>query len=204
MRIKIAVITLFTVLFSVLTWAASSPLTMLQNTSDQMLAALQQNKASLKSDPQVVYGIINRILLPHMDIEGMSRSVLGRDAWAQATPAQRQQFTQQFTTLLIHTYSSAFAQYNNQTVKFFPIRGDVSGQSRVQVNSSIVRPDGPAIAVNYRLILLGGEWKVYDFSVEGVSMLQSFSSQFAQQLSQGGIAGVIQQLTRHNANSTSR
>jgi phospholipid transport system substrate-binding protein len=130
----------------------------------------------------------------------MARSVLGRQAWMSATPNQRAQFTQEFTTLLVHTYSSALANYKDEAVQFQPMRGDASG-SRAQVNSIILRKSGPSISVNYRLILLNSQWKVYDFSVDGISMLQSFRSQFADELSQGNLDTVIQHLQQHNMQS---
>ena len=178
--------------------ATPAPITMLQNTSDQVIAALKQNKASLKNDPGVVYQIVDKILVPHVDLNGMSRSVLGRDVWNNATAAQKQQFNQQFKDLLIHTYASAFANYSNQTVQFMPIRGGLGNQTRIQVSSQILQQGGPAIPVSYRLVKEGNDWKVYDFSVEGISMLESFRSQFASELSQGNLDELINKLTVHN------
>jgi len=181
-----------------LAWAGPSPLDTVQNTANQALAALKSNQASLKTNPKVVYSIINRILLPHVDITGMARSALGRDAWMKATATQRNQFTQEFTTLLVRTYSSALASYTDQQVKFLPPREDFSGQTRAQIDSLILQPNGPSIQVNYRLILEGQQWKVYDFSVDGVSLLESFRSQFASELSQGNLDALIQRLSQHN------
>ena len=168
---------------------AQSPVDMLKQTSDQMLAALKQNKASLKNNPGIIYGLVNRILLPHVDLESMSRSVIGRTYWDQATPQQKEEFKKLFTRQVVQTYSDALASYENEQVKFQPLR-DTSG-NRVQVHSSIVRPNGQVIAVNYRLINSGGDWKVYDFSVEGISIVQSYRAQFADDLSQGGLAGLL-------------
>jgi len=179
-----------------------APVIMLQNTSDQVLAALKQNKVSLKQDRHVVYQIVDKILVPHVDLAGMSRSVLGREAWDSATSAQKQRFSSEFKDLLIRTYASAFSKYSNQTVKIFPIRGGLSAdQSRVQVSSQIVQQDGPPIAVNYRLIKQNNDWKVYDFSVEGISMLESFRSQFAAELNQGNLDALIDKLAQHNERS---
>lgn len=186
-------------LVSCVALAAESPLPMLQNTSDQLLSALQQNKATLKSNPQVVYNLVHQILLPHIDLQGMARSVLGRNVWQNATPQQQEQFTYQFTELLVHTYSSALAAYQDQTVKFFPLRGNQGGQTHIQVNSQILQNGGPPITVNYRLVLQGDEWKVFDFSVDGVSMLESFRSQFATELSNGNLDALIKKLANHNA-----
>jgi phospholipid transport system substrate-binding protein len=185
-------------MFCLTVFAQTSPLPMLQNTSDQMLAALQKNEAVLKTKPAVVYGIINRVLLPHFDMVGMARAALGRDAWQNATPAQQKQFTQQFITLLTRTYAAAFAQYTAEKVQFLEPRGGVTG-SNTQIDSQITRPNGQQITVTYRLALQGQQWKIYDFSVDGISMIESFRSQFAAQMSQGNLDSLVQQLAQHNA-----
>lgn len=182
-------------------WAISSPLELLQNTSNQLISALQRNQATLKTKPQIVYGIVNQILLPHVDVMSMSSRALGRDAWLRATPNQRQAFAQQFVTLLIRTYSSALAQYTNEKVNFLPIRGDYYNLSRVQVNSVIVRESGPSINLSYRLMQEDGQWMLYDFSVDGVSIIESFRSQFVEELQQSGIEGLIAKLAQHNNQS---
>jgi len=193
------------IIFVLLTWlvswtalADSSPVAMLQTTSDQLLSALKANKASLKRSPQVVYDIIDKILVPRVDLEGMARTVVGRPVWTSASSTQRQAFTEQFKELLIHTYSSALSSYNNQTVQFLPIRGDINGKDRVQVNSQILQPNGPTISVSYRLVKQSNDWKVFDFSVDGISMLESFRSQFAAELNQGNIDTLINKLAQHN------
>lgn len=191
---------IFLSLLCVKSWAQTlpAPVAMLQNTSDQLIAALKHNKASLKKNPNVVYQIVDKILVPHVDLIGMSRSVLGRQAWTNATPDQKQRFMQEFKNLLIHTYSSALQNYNNQTVRFLPIRGGFNDQTRVQVNSEILQQNGPPISVSYRLIKQNNDWKVYDFSVDGVSMLESFRSQFATDLNHGDLNYLIDKLARHN------
>ena len=196
---KKVIFALFGLLICTMAWAVSSPVAILQNTSNQLISALQRNQATLKTKPQVVYGIVNQILLPHVDVMSMSSKALGREAWLRATPAQRQAFAQQFVTLLIRTYSSALAQYTNERVNFLPLRGDYNSQSRVQVNSVIVRESGPSINLSYRMMRVGGQWMLYDFSVDGVSIIESFRSQFVQVFQQRGIDGLINELAQHNA-----
>lgn len=196
---KKVIFALFGLLICTMAWAVSSPVDILQNTSNQLISALQRNQATLKTKPQVVYGIVNQILLPHVDVMSMSSKALGREAWLRATPTQRQAFAQQFVTLLIRTYSSALAQYTNERVNFLPLRGDYNSQSRVQVNSVIVRESGPSINLSYRMMRAGGQWMLYDFSVDGVSIIESFRSQFVEVLQQRGIDGLISELAQHNA-----
>lgn len=186
-------------LISMVAWAMSSPVDMLQSTTDQMISALQANKATIKSNPNFVYGLARKILLPHIDAPTMARLALGPTGWSQATPTQQQQFVQEFTTLMIRTYSSALASYNDQKIQYAPMRGDYSTKKQVQVNSKIIQSGGgPAIPVVYRLVLRNNQWLVYDFSVDGISMVQSFRSQFTQQLQKNGMEGLLATINAHN------
>ena len=115
--------------------------------------------------------------------------------WNSATPSQRAAFQKQFTTLLIRTYASALTSFKDQTVKFYPVRG---GGQTVQVSSDIISPNNSPIHVTYRLIHESGGWRLYDMSVEGVSLIESFRSQFADILSHGNIDQLISKMSGHN------
>jgi len=178
--------------------AASDPVVMLQKTSNQMISALQQNKTTIKTNPKLVESLARQIILPHVDVSAMSQLALGRNAWQQASASQRQAFMSQFTTMMIRTYSSALAAYTDQSVQFLPVRGGTDNLTRVQVNSQIIQPGGPSIPVSYRLLNRGNDWKVYDFSVDGISLVQSFRTQFANQVNQGGMNGLLATMSQHN------
>jgi phospholipid transport system substrate-binding protein len=199
--VKKVILAFIGLLMCTMVWAISSPVDLLQNTSNQLISALQRNQATLKTKPQIVYGIVNQILLPHVDVMSMSSKALGREAWLRATPTQKQAFAQQFVTLLIRTYSSALAQYSNERVNFSPMRGDYNNQCRVQVNSVIIRESSPPINLSYRLMRVEGQWMLYDFSVDGVSIIESFRSQFVAELQRSGIDGLITKLAQHNNQS---
>ncbi|KTC82068.1 MlaC/ttg2D family ABC transporter substrate-binding protein [Legionella cincinnatiensis] len=170
--------------------AQNSPIPMLEETANNIIATLKENKSSLKSNPNIIYQAVETHLLPIVDVVGMSRSVLGRQAWTKATSAQRVQFSKAFTRLVIRTYSSPLAQYADESVQFLPLRGSLNSRF-IRVNSIIVRPEGQNIPLSYSLVAKNGQWKIYDISVEGVSLLQSFRSQFAQALQNSSIDDVI-------------
>lgn len=170
------------------------PLAMLKQTSSQMLNALKENKATMQHNPEVIYRIVNTILLPHVDLESMGRSVIGRTYWNEATPAQRDEFKRLFTRQVTQTYSTALQNYQNEKVVFYPIRDYTTNSQRIQVQSAIIRSNGQNIPVSYRLINQGGSWKVYDFAVEGVSIVQSYSAQFSNDLQAGGLAGLLDKM----------
>lgn len=184
---------LFFSLFSSIALAAQSPLDMLQQTSDEMLNTLQHTS---NRNTQTLYNIVSRILVPRVDLDTMSRLVVGR-YWDEASPQQRAQFKAQFTRFVTRTYSSALAAYSDEKIKFYPIRGGVNG-NHIQVNSDILQGNGQIIPVNYQLVLRGGQWKIYDFTVAGVSMVQNYHSQFADVLAREGFDGLLQRLGSHN------
>lgn len=180
------------------TIAQEAPDALLQRVTQEMISALRSNDKDLHEHPTHIYKIIDQILVPHIDWTTMSRWVIGRPAWEKATEAQRNNFSKEFKDLLIRTYASTLRAYNNQTIEYLPIRGGTQGKNRVQVASLIRESGREPIKVTYRLTNHTGKWLVYDISIEGVSLLKGFQSQFAQELQQKGIDAVIQRLHQHN------
>ena len=178
--------------------AVSSPLDMLQTTSQQMISELKTNQSTIKSDPKRVYSIVNKVLIPHVDREEMARAVVGRVAWNAATPADQQEFIKQFTHMLVNTYAAALASYTDQKVVFSPIRGGWENQQQLEVQSQIIQSGGPAIPVSYHLALENQQWMVTDFSVDNVSIISNFRAQFASDLQQMGLKGLNTKLAAHN------
>lgn len=195
--LKIAIIAIGMALVQA-TWAQSSPLPMLENSANQIINTLKKNQNSLKSNHRIVYQAIEQYLLPNVDVNGMSRSVLGRQAWNKATPAEKQEFTREFTQLVIRTYASPLAEYSGETVSFLPVTGSVDGHF-IRVNSIIARSNGQRIPLSYNLVAKNGQWKIYDLSVEGVSLLQSFRSQFGQVLQNASMHDLIVQMRQQKA-----
>lgn len=179
-----------------LSLAQSSPIPMLETTANQIISVLKENKNRLKSNPNIIYKAVEANLLPIVDVKGMSRSVLGRQAWSKASEAERAQFSNAFTKLVIRTYSSPLAEYSDEIIQFLPLRGSLNSKF-IRVNSVIVRSAGQNIPLSYSLVAKDGRWKIYDISVEGVSLLQSFRSQFAQALQHSSIAEVIKEMEKN-------
>jgi phospholipid transport system substrate-binding protein len=195
MKIIRTILLVVGVLLSPIISAQNSPVPMLEQTANSIIAALKENKASLKSNPDIIYQAVESHLLPIVDVAGMSRSVLGRQAWNKATATQKEQFSKAFTRLVIRTYSSPLAQYSDESVQFLPIRGSLNSRF-LRVNSIIVRAEGQNISLSYSLVNKNGLWKIYDLSVEGVSLLQSFRSQFAAALQNSSMDDVIKEMEK--------
>lgn len=195
------------VLILCLTWftsiaqaqSQSDPVGLLRYIANNMIAGLKANKATLKSQPQVVYKLAYKYVVPYADLTEMSRRVVPPKVWNNATSAQRMQFQNEFTRILIRTYASGLAAYQDQVVQFYPIRGGYAGKRTVEVNSEIQGGQGQSIRVTYRLLRNGSVWRLYDMSVEGVSMLDSFREQFADILGQGNMEQLLNRLSGHNS-----
>lgn len=199
---KISRITAFLCCFFIGTVFAATPnpMVMLQTISNKMVQSLRQNRPQLKSNPKLVYRLVNSIIVPHADVAGMSRAVLGRNAWNSASASQQRAFQSAFKDVVINTYESALNAYTNETIKFNPLRESYEGKTQLQVQSYVIRQDGPPVSLNYRVVLKGGRWLLFDLNVEGVSMLQSFKAQFASQLSRGmTVAQITNNLRKRSA-----
>lgn len=178
--------------------AKEAPDLLLKRVTNEMIDSLKHHDSELKKNPDLIYSIVNKIIVPYIDWSAMSGWVVGRNAWGQASDAQRKAFVEEFKMLLIHTYASTLRAYNNQIVDYLPIRGGFEGKNRVQVASLIKEPGRQPIRVTYRMADKGDTWKVYDISIEGVSLLKGFQSQFSTEIHQGGLDKITQRLHQHN------
>jgi phospholipid transport system substrate-binding protein len=191
----VALVTYFSCI-STIAGAGSDPVGLLQTIANSMVAGLKKNEATLKSKPDVVYKLAYTYVVPHADLDEMSKRVLPPQVWNSAAASQREEFKKQFTLTLIRTYASALSSYKDQSIKFYPVRGEYG--NLVQVNSDIVNPESGAIHVTYQLIRTNGSWHLLDMNVEGIGMLDSFRSQFSDILSQGNMQQLLDKLSAHN------
>ncbi|MCX7120389.1 MAG: ABC transporter substrate-binding protein [Gammaproteobacteria bacterium] len=173
-----------------------SPSTQLQTVANNMISQLENNKSHLNNF-SVIRKIVNQTLIPHVDVDRMSAAVVGR-YWRTATPAQQAQFEKEFSYLVTTTYSSALSSYNGDIVRFQPLRGSYATQQTATVNSMIVRKSGQRIEISYDVVRHGNDWMVYDFSIEHISMVQSYRSQFQDVLAQGGMKALLTRMQTHN------
>lgn len=179
--------------------ANNSPLPMLEHSAKQVLTKLSENRAELKTNAstKLIHQAVQQYILPHVDAAGMSRSVLGAQAWKKASPQEREAFTKAFTQLVIRTYATPLTEYNDETIHFYPVKESLEKRF-VRVNSMVIRPHSKNIPLTYSLVSKNGDWKIYDLSVEGVSLLQSFRSQFADALRKSNIQEIIAQLNQQS------
>ena len=172
------------------------PQEVVQDTSARMIDALRKNSAALRQDSSRIYELVDQIVLPNFDFELMSRWVLGR-AWQQATPDQRRRFAEEFRTLLVRTYAKALLEYSDEDVRV-PPQPPASG-SETTVRTEVQPKTGRPIQINYSMHLGNAGWKVYDVTVDGVSLVTNYRSTFASQIRNSGLDAVIADLQQRNA-----
>ncbi len=191
---------LFATLFLTLALPAQAeigPDELVRTTSDKVLAVIKDNREQLKTDPKLVYRIVDELVLPHFDFEAMSKLVLGVN-WRRATPAQQATFTREFRTLLVRTYAKSLAEYDEQGIRYLPMRPEAD-PAEATVRTEIQPKAGPSIPVDYRLKKTGMDWKVFDVSIDAVSLVTNYRTTFAQDIQRIGMDGLIKQLQRRNA-----
>jgi phospholipid transport system substrate-binding protein len=177
---------------------------LITSTSDHLLKTLHAEGDALRNNPARLRTLADQNLVPHVDFEQVSQLVLGK-SWRTATPDQRSRFIREFQQFLVRFYTAALAEYTKgadiplDVVRFLPLRAN-SGDTRVTVASRVTQPGGTQpIPVDYRMSFSGGEWKVYDVTVDGVSLVSTYRNSFANEVRKGGMDGLIGRLAQKNA-----
>lgn len=177
--------------------AATTPADqVIRETSKEVTAELEANRAELEQNPKRLYQMVEEIVLPHFDFERMSRYVLGQH-WRDASPEQQQQFVSEFKTLLVRTYATALFEYTGQEIEYKPFRHE-EGDRQAVVQTVVQRADGPPIPIDYSLVQSDGEWKVYDVKIENLSLVTNYRAQYGRIVQSQGMSELIAQLSQKN------
>ncbi|MGH8615696.1 MAG: MlaC/ttg2D family ABC transporter substrate-binding protein [Gammaproteobacteria bacterium] len=166
---------------------------LVQSTADNVTERVRTEREVLRADRSRLYGLVNELVVPHFDFERIARWVLGKH-WPTANAQQRQRFTDEFKKLMVRTYATVLLEYVDQEIRYLPLNADPNAE-RITVRTEITAPGGGApLPVNYRLHARDNGWKVYDISVDGISLLSTYRSSFAADIQRLGLDGLITQL----------
>lgn len=169
---------------------------LVRSTADRVLAEVKANKPRLERDDSGIYDLVQRYVVPHFDFARMTQSAMGRN-WRSATEEQRTTLTREFQELLIRTYAVALLNYSGQQIEYLPLRASPSDDD-VLVQTKVADSGAPPIPIDYRLSRSVGAWKVYDVTIDGVSLVSNYRSMFAEQVQRHGVDGLIKQLSDRN------
>ena len=174
-----------------------------QSTPDGLIKTVVSDvMASVKSDPEIQKGSIPRIvdlvekkIVPFTDMRRTTEMAMGPN-WKKATTEQQAQLVFEFKNLLIRTYSGALSQLRDQTVQFKALRAAPDDQEVVV--KTVVLGRGDPVPLDYRLEKTANGWRVYDMNIMGVWLVEAYRNQFANQISQNGIDGLVKFLQERN------
>src|SRR5271156_3466383 len=171
---------------------ADDPMSVVKNTVDQALDVLRDKSTPLAQRQDK----LRQIVAASFDFTEMAKSALGYH-WKQLTPAQQQEFTQAFVAFIEDSYLSKINDYSGQQVSFLRVNQD--GAQYAQVNTDIVQPKGEPIHVNYRLLKEDGTWKIYDVTVDAISIIANYRNQFNRVMNSKGYGTLIADLKAKQA-----
>ena len=168
-----------------------------RTTTQEVIAILKQDKELKSGNLTKVYQLVEAKILPNFDFNRMTQLALGKH-WPRATAKQKQELVTQFRNLLVRTYSSSLTAFTNQTIEFKPLAMK-AGDTDVTVRSEIRQPGGQPIPIHYSMYKTAFGWKVYDVTIDGVSLVTNYRASFANTIRQQGIDGLIKTLAVQSA-----
>ncbi|HEY6898521.1 MAG TPA: ABC transporter substrate-binding protein [Rhodocyclaceae bacterium] len=174
----------------------TSPDTLVKNVTGEVLDILRKDKDIQNGNARKAAELVETKVLPHFNFQRMTAQAVGKD-WRQATPAQQKLLTEEFRTLLVRTYSNALTTYRNQTVDFKPTKV-AAADTDVTVRTEVRQPGAATVKIDYLLEKGSTGWKVYDVVIADVSLVVSYRDQFRQEVSNGGLDGLIKSLQTKN------
>lgn len=182
--------------------AETPPDVLAKNTTQEVLALIKQDKDIQSGSQKKLLDLVEAKVLPHFDFTHMTRLAVGKN-WRTATPVQQQALVKEFRTLLVRTYSNSLAAYKNQTIEFKPFKMQ-SGETDVTVKTQVIQPGGQPIPIDYSMEKQSDGWKVYDVTVDGVSLVVNYRGSFSTEVRQNGIDGLIKTLTEKNQSTAKK
>lgn len=165
-------------------------------TASAQLQAQMQDKSFTK-DFSKINQFVNQVIYPRVDFDRIAALVLGK-LWKTATVEQRNRFNKEFQILLVRTYSRAFVEFKEWSVRFLPLDMEPDA-TKVVVKTEVLQPGIQPIAIDYRMALHEGQWKAYDIMIEGVSLVTNYRTTFNSEIqTKGSLDAVIDSLAKRN------
>jgi phospholipid transport system substrate-binding protein len=173
------------------------PQELMQKVSQDLLHELDANRAAYTKDPTKLRALADKHLLPHFDVDYAARLVLGKH-WRTATDAQKKRFIDAFYQSLMRNYGDAIAEFTADRLTLLPFKGDLASGAAT-VRSEVKRSNGTPVPVNYTMRATPQGWKAWDITIEGISYVKNYRTDFGAEIEQKGIDAVILRLEAQNA-----
>lgn len=175
--------------------ADEAPDALIKRVSAEVLDSIKADQSLQAGEMNKVIALVDSRVMPNVNFVRMTAAAVGRN-WRQATPEQKNQLQAEFKTLLIRTYSGALSQVRDQTLSVKPLRASAS-DNEVVVRTEVLGRGEP-VQLDYRMEKTPTGWKIYDLNVLGVWLVETYRTQFAQEISAKGVDGLIASLVQRN------
>jgi phospholipid transport system substrate-binding protein len=173
----------------------TAPELAIEDASNKLKVKMQD--PGFTKDFKQINAFVEETIYPHVDFDRISALVLGKN-WKNAKDDEKKKFTKEFQTLLVRTYSRAFLEFKEWSIKFLPPTSD-DNANKIVVNTQVLQPGLKPITINYRMLNENGTWKAYDILIEGVSLVTNYRSSFKTEVDRtGSLASVIESLAKRN------
>jgi len=173
------------------------PEDLVRKVTEDVLASIKSDKALQAGDREKALALAEQKVLPHIDFAEATKLAVGK-AWATATPEQQQKLVNAFRSMLVRIYSNAIDAYRGQTMRVQPA-STRPGSTDVTVRNQYIRPGQTPIAVDYAMHKTPEGWKIYDITVEGMSLVLTYRAEFDQVTRQTGVEGLLKRLAEKNS-----
>jgi phospholipid transport system substrate-binding protein len=176
-------------------FAQTAPDELVMSTAQEVMQIIKADK-TVAADKNKLYQLVDAKVLPHFDFNRMTQLAMGRN-WKNASDDQKQTLVKEFRQLLVRTYSTSLSQYKNQTIDFKPTKV-TDADTEVTVKTLVNQPGGQPVPIDYSMQKSNSNWKVFDVTVEGVSLVTNYRGEFNEQIRSAGIDGLLKTLSDKN------
>ncbi len=168
------------------------PQQLIEKVSQDLLREIDADRVALNADPAKLRALVDRIVLPSFDADYSARLVLGK-YWRTATEQQRQRFVDAFIQSMMRKYGNALLEFTADRLVILPFKGDLEAD-RATVRTEVKRDNGTPVPVNYSMRATPKGWKAWDVTIEGISYVKNFRTDFAAEIEARGLDAVIERL----------
>ncbi|MDX8378529.1 MAG: ABC transporter substrate-binding protein [Gallionella sp.] len=196
MKFFLKIVLLMVCMGSVAQAEVGAPDALIRDTAQEVISVIKHDPDIKAGDKQKLLALVDAKILPIFDFKRMTQLAVGK-YWRRASLKQKKALELEFRDMLVRTYTKAFSLYRDQTIKVLPLKMTAE-ETDVTVKTRINKKSGQFTTVNYHLKKRANGWKVYDLTIEGVSLVTSYRGSFGQRIDQSGIDALIKALSDMN------
>lgn len=194
---KFLILVLTTLFFPTYAAETQAPDQIIQETSNKIIKILNEDSERLENNPEEAQRLVNEILLPVIDLNAFCKLILS-DHWRAASPQQRQRFSREFKGMLMRTYTKYLVDYAGIEMRLVAKKDAKQHAKRQVVFTKVIQSGKPPLPVDYSFWFNDGRWKAYNVTVDGLSLVHLFRTDFNREIGEKGLDALIERLAKTN------